>query len=131
MAKKKAEVTTPEIPAMDAPAADTPAITQAEAVRKALKAGYESPSEGVRYIQEEFGIEVSAGYYSVIKSKEGDASKSKAVKIPSASGKVKIPAAKPASNGKPDVADSVAAVKKLVDELGAEQVVKLAGFFGK
>ena len=116
---------------LDSFPSDTPKkITKVEAMRQTLAAGIDVPAIAVKHIKDTYDIDIDNGHFSTFKSNEKKAGASGAVKIPSASGKVKIPAAKKlpaASTSKPDLADSVAAVKKLVDELGAEQVVKLVG----
>lgn len=43
-------------------------MTQKEAVAKAIAAGKDSPSDGVAYIQEQFGITLNNGAFSTLKS---------------------------------------------------------------
>src|SRR3954452_22629614 len=43
-------------------------ITKAEAVRRALAAGKESPEEGVDYIKRQFGIDMAKQHFSASKS---------------------------------------------------------------
>src|SRR5882762_7309855 len=58
-------------------------ITKSEAVRRALADGVDQPTEGVAYIKDNFGLEISPGHFSAVKAGE----KKKA---------------SPASKGKPD-----------------------------
>src|SRR3954465_7440146 len=44
--------------------------TKADAVREALKEGVESPQDGVAYVREKFGLEITAQQYSTYKSIE-------------------------------------------------------------
>jgi hypothetical protein len=74
-------------------------ITQKEAVKQAIAAGKDSPTDGVPYIKEKFGITLNNGAFSTIKSQ-----------LKKASG----PA--PAStNGVPNMALQIEALKVLCD----------------
>src|SRR3954468_20398166 len=44
--------------------------TKADAVRQALKEGVESPQDGVAYVKEKFGLEITAQQFSTYKSIE-------------------------------------------------------------
>lgn len=45
--------------------------SKTELIRKALEAGYEKPALGVGYIKKEFGVDIDAKYYSIVKGKLG------------------------------------------------------------
>jgi hypothetical protein len=60
MAKKKDEAATSE--------SQPQKLTQRQAVEKALAAGKDSPTLGVPYIKEQFGITLNNGAFSTIKS---------------------------------------------------------------
>ncbi|QEL19301.1 hypothetical protein [Limnoglobus roseus] len=103
-------------------------ITKAEAVRKALAAGKESPSDGVAYLKSEFGIEISTAMFSTYKTAE----KKKAEGKKSRTAKTVEPEAKPTGKAaKGDTVEFVRQVKDLVDQYGVEAVKDLAQVFAK
>jgi hypothetical protein len=62
MAKKKDEA------AAETSGAPAGKITQKEAVKQALAAGKDSPSDGVIYVKEQFGITLNNGAFSTLKT---------------------------------------------------------------
>lgn len=111
-------------------------MTKTEAIRRALAAGFEGPQEGTAYIRKEFGIEIAPQHFSAtksqLKSREGKAkSKGRPGRKPrqvAETGHVAAPA-KPAAGGDSEMIDDLAAVKHLVQRLGADQVRKIVGLF--
>ena len=140
MTKQKPEssTTTP-----DAPKADK--LTQSEAVKRAIAAGKDQPSDGVQYIKDNFKMELSNHVFSTVKSKlnKGGVTTGKRGR-PSGPAKTPAPApvSKPASvstpahtNGKPitaktgDPAELAHAVKLLVAQYGVDSVKAMADVF--
>ena len=56
------------------PAGESHGITappsRSEAVRKALEAGFEGPQEGIAWIRQQFGIEISPSHFAAAKATE-------------------------------------------------------------
>jgi len=115
MAKKTAE-----------PATETaPTMSKTDAVKAAIAEGVDKPADGVAYVKEKFGVDITAQYFSIIKSHaklKGGKKSSRKVRSSAAVS----PASAPSSNGKHNVATSLATIKKLVDELGVDQVKEIA-----
>src|ERR1700712_2229169 len=44
--------------------------SRSEAVRKALEAGFEGPQEGIAWIRQQFGIEISPSHFAAAKATE-------------------------------------------------------------
>lgn len=103
-------------------------MNKADAVRAAIADGMGSPEEGVAYILKKFGLEVTKPQFSTYKSLDKKRGGKKTTRAPRAA--ASTPAAVP-SNGSIGVAGSVEAIKSLVDQLGADQVVSIARLFGK
>lgn len=136
MSRKPAaeQPTPPEVPA-EVPVKP---ILKSQAMDAAIAAGMASPAEGVAYVSEHFGIEVSAKQFSTHKSlAKQKASIDARMTTPLASVK---PAANPATRppapapeetprSQPELADAVQAIKGLVEALGVEQVQRIAGLF--
>lgn len=110
-------------------------LTQRQAVEKALAAGKDTPTLGVPYIKEQFGITLNNGAFSTIKSQLKKASGA------APSGRGRKPG-RPASanggsggfivgNGKANPADLARAVKLLVSQYGAEAVKSMAEVFAE
>jgi hypothetical protein len=94
-------------------------ITKTEAVRKAIAAGVDKPTDGVIYVKEKFGVEVTPSQFSTYKSLaklKGAGSHGKTARN---------------GHGSPGMATSIEAIKTLVDDLGVEEVVSIARLFGK
>src|SRR5215470_10523843 len=89
----------------------SPGIPKTEAVKKALEAGKEKPREGVIWIKEKFGLDVSADYFSTTKS---------AIK---ATGRAKVPSGPKGKGGGPgalvELARDLEALRRLRDKYGA------------
>lgn len=84
-------------------------MTKAEAVRQAIAAGADKPTEGVKFIKEKFGLTVTPAAFSANKSQ----SKTR----------------KPSPHTQPDGEDLVVVLqnlKGLVKRHGADQVKRLA-----
>ncbi|WP_435018529.1 hypothetical protein TA3x_000506 [Tundrisphaera sp. TA3] len=107
------------------------AMNKSQAARSAIDAGYEKPGPAVEYIKAEFGIDMNPQHFSAIKSnykkKQGDAPAETPAPKRAAS---PAPAAKSAAGaGDPGLLTDLAAVKHLVERLGAEQVRQIVGLF--
>jgi hypothetical protein len=112
-------------------------ISKADAVRAAMAEGNDTPEEGVAFISKRFGVEVTRQQFSSYKSQEKARQQKKggqeengqqgkrAVEAPVAE---VVPAPR---NGTPDVAESIQAIKSLVDTLGVDQVKQIAEIFRK
>lgn len=119
MAKKRA-ATEPN------PGNGTP-VTKADAVRAALAAGKSLPDEGVAYVKAEFGLDISKAMFSSYKTAEKARARKKGGRPRGRRPGAGAPAV--ARNGKADVVEALATIKKLVDELGVDQVVRIAQVF--
>jgi hypothetical protein len=107
-------------------AASEETITKSDAVRRALADGVDSPSDGVAYIKSKFGLDITNQQFSTVKFQEGK--KKAGGKAPAKRGR---PAASPSTNGVPNMALQIEAIKTLVDQLGVDQVVSIARLFAK
>lgn len=106
-------------------------MTKADAVRAALAEGLDTPEEGTAYIKEKFGLDVTKPQFSTYKSigkkkAKGGAGKTRQA-APARSQALAVPAR--ATNG--DVSLAVEAIKTLVDQLGVDQVQRIAEVFRK
>jgi len=100
--------------------------TKAEAVRTAIREGKDGPAEGVAFIKERFGLEVSNAAFSSYKNAE----KMKAAASPAPRVKHAAPANPPARNGTAgDPVELARAVKALVARHGAAAVADMAKVF--
>ena len=109
----------PEAEASDARRAT---ITKAAAIRAALKAGIDSPTEGEKYIRDRFGIEVSRTHFSAYKSQE------KAKSSGAVDGYLAPPMIEPIGDG--DLLDALEKMKPLVASLGADRVKRIVDLLG-
>jgi hypothetical protein len=86
-------------------------------VKKALDAGKEKPRDGVVWIREQFGLDVSPDYFSTTKSALKATGKAKALSEPKGKG------------GGPgalvELARDLEALRRLRDKYGAEEVRRL------
>ena len=119
-------------------------MMKSQAMDAAIAAGAGSPADAVAYVQEHFGMEISAKQFSphrsLAKQKASIDARHKAPKPATPAPKPTPPAAPLAAPptsvaaapkaGPPEVADAVQAIKQLVDTLGVEQVKRIAGLFG-
>jgi len=128
MAKSKSA----EAPAdASAPAKKT---TQREAVIAALAAGKELPPDGVKFVKDTFGMEMTNGNFSTLKSQiKKAASSSTPARKPgrpaaSANGSAK-PAPVASSKNASSPAELALAVKRLVSQYGVEAVRDMTGVF--
>jgi hypothetical protein len=129
MAKKKDETA-------EATGAPAGKITQKEAVKQALAAGKDSPSDGVAYVKEQFGITLTNGAFSTLKTqlKKAAGGKTGAKRGRPKGGINPVGISHPvksSTNGVPNVASSIAALKVLCDQLGVDEVVAIAQLFRK
>jgi hypothetical protein len=113
-------------------------VSKADAVRAALAEGVDTPDEGIAFIQKRFGIEMDKPTWSSYKSAEKTRKAKAAGGDPPRVGRppvhppsVESPASTPPHGSAPNVAQSIEAIKDLVDTLGVEQVVAIAKLFGK
>jgi hypothetical protein len=124
----------------DEPTAGGKAMSKAEAIRRALAAGFEGPQEGTSYIRKEFGIEVAPQHFtatkSQIKSREGGkmpkgrpGRKPKGVPSQAVEGYL-APPPKPAPTGGSELLDAMEAMKPMVASLGKEQVKRIVDLLG-
>lgn len=119
---------------------EAPAVSKAEAVRQALAAGAESPGDGVEFIREEFGIEITKPHFSATKSvlkKRGGAAPSKPGRKPKSGrpasrGVEGYLAPPPKQGGTPgaDILGAMESLKPLIAELGAERVKRIVDLLG-
>lgn len=118
---------TEETPAVAKAAAKD--MSKADAVRAALAAGYDKPKEGVAYIKEKFGMEVTTGTFSVTKSQ--DAKKAGG----EGEGDGKKTPTPPAPTGHDSMGGSPAAllrqVKELADRHGGDEIREILAILGK
>src|SRR4051794_40066692 len=102
-------------------------ITQKEVVKRAIAAGKDSPSEGVQFVMEHFGITGSNQSFSTIKSQikkaGGNGNPSAPLHRPAAP----VKAANPVHSSTP--ADLARAVKALVQQHGVEAVKSMPEVF--
>jgi hypothetical protein len=111
-------------------------VSKAEAIRRALSAGMDSPEDGVAYIKSRFGLEVSNQHFSATKSQikskgGGTQSKGKPGRKPKAAVEGYLaPPPKPAPAGGSDLLEAMEAMKPLVASLGKEQVKRIVDLLG-
>lgn len=103
-------------------------MTKAEAVRQTLAEGIDTPADGVAYVKEKHGLDITPQQFSTYKS----IAKKKAGGTPAKRGRrAAAPAAAPTPSAPAGLATSVEAIKVLVEQYGVEQVVSIARLFGK
>ena len=109
-------------------------MTKSDAVKKALEAGKDKPTDGVNWIKAELGMDVTTQQFSTYKSNlkaEGGTSSGGRKK----GGRRKAAAAGTTVNnglvaaGGIDVLDAMIAVKELCRRFGTEKVKKVVGLF--
>ena len=103
---------------------DETTITKAEAVRRALAEGIESPKAGVVFIKDRFGIEIAPMHFGAQKSQIRQ--KERATKGES-EGRSRR---EPRSSGQGELLAAMEAMKPLVASLGVEQVKRIAELLG-
>jgi hypothetical protein len=110
-------------------------ISKAEAVRRALAQGKESPADGVAFIRERFGLEMAPQHFSAVKSqqrrKEGTTPRGKRGRKSRADveGYVAPPPAT-RHDGETDLIESLERLKPLIAQYGAEKVHRLVDLLG-
>lgn len=113
--------------AMTTPAAK---ISKADAVRKAVAAGKDNPTEGSSFIKAEFGLDITPAVFSTYKTADkkralGGACVAKDRKTRAGA----EPTGQRVGNGGP--VDLVRQVKELVDQYGVATVKEIADVFAK
>ena len=118
---QSAESEKPSIEAAEA--ASTPAkrsnLSKADAIRAALEAGIESPTEAEKYIRKRFGLEVSRTHFSAFKSQMRKAESFGAVD-----------GSRMEAIGDGDLLDALERMKPLVASLGADRVKRIVDLLG-
>jgi hypothetical protein len=104
---------------------DETTITKAEAVRRALADGKESPPVGVAYIKEQFGIDIAPQHFSTQKSQLKNRA---GVKVKGKRGPK--PAVAGGPEGEAGLLEALEAIKPLVAAMGAEKVKRLVDLLG-
>jgi hypothetical protein len=117
--------------------ASAEAISKAEAVRRALAAGKDSPSDGVPYIKQEFGIDIAPTTFSATKSqlknrKGAGTPKGKPGRKPRTlvEDYVAPPSNPPVPGAQPDLLAALKAIKPLVAQMGADKVHEIVDLLG-
>jgi hypothetical protein len=112
-------------------------ITKSEAVRRALADGVDQPADGVAYVRDNFGLELSPTHFSAVKSthlkkQQGEsAPKGKPGRKPKAAVEGYLaPPPKPAADGETDLLAAMEAMKPLVASLGADKVKRIVDLLG-
>lgn len=107
--------------------------TKADAVRQAIAEGKDAPQEGVAYIKEKFGLDITAQqfstYKSIAKKKAAGGSGTSSGRGPGGRRKAVRSTAGTGSNGTGSAADLARQVKSLVDAYGAGQVKSMVEVF--
>jgi hypothetical protein len=114
-----------------------PSVSKAEAVRRALAAGSESPEEGVAYLLDNFGIVMDRQTFSSNKSQEKNrqakkaevSAKSKPGRKPKAAVEGYL-APPPKHRGNGDVLETLEALKPLIASHGADKLHRLVDLLG-
>jgi len=130
MARKqsKSQSTESEKPSLEATEAASArakesSLTKADAIRAAIKAGIESPTEAEKYIRKRFGLEVSRTHFSASKSQMRKAENAGAV-----DGYLAPPKIDAIGDG--DLLDALEKMKPLVASLGADKVKRIVDLLG-
>jgi hypothetical protein len=110
-------------------------ISKAEAVRQALAAGMDSPTDGTGFLKSTYGIEMTSQMWSSYKAQQKARDAKQADKPKAKRGRPRVAqldqivkTIQPAV-GKSVIAD-LAAVKALVERLGIDEVIGIAKLFG-
>jgi hypothetical protein len=102
-----------------------PKVKKVDAVRQALAAGVDNPTDAVAHIKKTFDLDITSQqfstYKSVLKAKEGKTTGKKMA--------VRKPNAHAASKGQAINMLDLETVKALVQRMGADQVRQIAGLF--
>ena len=100
-------------------------LNKSEAVRQALAAGIDNPTEGSKHIKEKLGLDVTAQVFSTIKSLTNKKQKGK-----KKAGKTAAFGGTGVGNGfAGNPADLARGVKSLVEQFGATAVTDMAKVF--
>src|SRR4051794_15155379 len=93
-------------------------ISKADAVREAIKEGVEKPQDGVSYVKEKHGLDITPQQFSTYKAND----KKKAGAPPARRGRkpAAVTAARASTNGTANMAAQMERIKALVDSLGVE-----------
>jgi len=114
-------------------------ISKSEAVRQALANGHEQPADGVKFILEQFGLEIGPQHFSAVKATEKKKQANSERKTsggwfrsePSKEtrGYLAPPVQKPLGEDD-ELLAALEAIKPLVDSLGADKVKRIADLLG-
>lgn len=114
--------------------------TNRELVRRAIEAGKSKPQDGVRWIKDEYGVDMTPASFGVTKNQLKKANGGEAGPSPRKRGRkpkaaraastAPAPSPAPAASGPVGHAEAARAVKDLVERLGADEVIDLARLFG-
>jgi hypothetical protein len=107
-----------------------PKMTKTDAVKAALAEGVDKPEDGVAFIRDRFGLEVTNAQFSTYKSlaKAKGAAKRGRKGARKGHEERSTPKGHTVGNGLVAV-DDLEAVKGLVAKIGADQVKRIAGLF--
>ena len=117
--------------AKKAAAEEPKSISKTDAVKAAIAAGKEMPTEGVQWIKETHGIDIDPQHFSAVKSQ----ARKKAGSPPAKRGRkprtAQNGAAVSSSRASVNPADLARDVKRLVEQYGAAAVKDMAGVFAE
>lgn len=118
-------------------------VSKTQAVREALRAGFEMPTEGTDFIRDRFGIVMDNQRFSTVKSNlkkresEGGAGKprgkpgrKKRETVPTVAESGDSTSRSQPTNGEADLLTAIEAMKPLVASLGVEKVKRIAELLG-
>jgi hypothetical protein len=104
-------------------------MKKTDAVRQALAAGVDNPTEAVAHIKKEFGIDITTQQFSTYKSNlKAKGASSRAGRRTGKRSGTEIGNGR-TTRGGIDVVDAATAVKELCGQIGADKVKRLAGLF--
>lgn len=122
----------PEATAPDKPGTVGESISKSEAIRRALAAGIDTPTDGAQYIRRVFGIEVTSRHFSATKArqKNRDSKLSTPVrrrqnpKVESEGGEP-TPPPQTHKEGEGDLLNTLEALKPMIARHGAEKLKRM------
>lgn len=126
MAKKKTDK--PEAEAAEPGTPPGEPMSKADAVRAAVAKGYDKPAAGVKFILDEFGIEITPGTFSATKAQQKNRAAKKNGKPEGGINPVGIRSAARATGGSSNhgkAADLARSVKELIAAYGADEVAAM------
>ncbi len=111
-------------------------VSKAEAVRRAVAAGVETPAQGVDYVMKHFGIEMDNKTFSLNRSQQKSRQGNHAVGKPGRKPKASVegylaPPPKPKAVGEEgDLIASLETLKPLIAQYGTDKVKRLVDLLG-